>query len=305
MNTTNPRLLGGGILLGLCSLMLFACESREVKSQKDLNISQASANLHPLGDHLRVVGKDAEGRAVIAQADTIDNALGIPLEKRPKPTVSFEEWQQTRDDLVAASGLADRLEGENKALKDKLAGVIASSGSWWAIVQNSAAAAGALGAIAAIARALNVPGAGLIDLGVRAVFKKGFDKLDGKVAEVEQKNQALTATVVASDVGRAGLAHLDQTLAANPQAQQAVLAVLQGITGRQVGSVEDYFKEVAKRTAVDHGTQADVAGVLSTVRAELPTSGGTPDALRKVLEGMTLASQLALALQAKPTSVTN
>ncbi len=206
MNTTNPRLLGGGILLGLCSLMLFACESREVESQKDLNISQASANLHPLGDHLRVVGKDAEGRAVIAQADTIDNALGIPLEKRPKPTVSFEEWQQTRDDLVAASGLADRLEGENKALKDKLAGVIASSGSWWAIVQNSAAAAGALGAIAAIARALNVPGAGLIDLGVRAVFKKGFDKLDGKVAEVEQKNQALTATVVASDVGRAGLA---------------------------------------------------------------------------------------------------
>ncbi len=259
------------------------CPSRQVQEKIDSNTAQASANLHAVGDHLETTGRDAEGRAVNSQTDIIDDALGIPETNRRMATVTQEEWDAAMSDNAAKEKLADQLGREKEQLTGELEKARADA-VWYRNLTNSAAVAGVVGVLGAVGSAFGMPF--LAPIG-RIICRKGFQKLEGQVAELQSQNGVAMTTVAASDIGREALALLDSKLAAaDPKIRESMLGAIQAITGRQVGSIEDYFKTFARSAAVDAGYQGEVDQLLRTIRDDQDTAGGLPKAFLDVLSAL-------------------
>lgn len=267
----------------------------QVQEQKDRNTAQVAANLRPIADELSVTGRPAEGAAITAQVAVLDGVVGLAADKRPAPVVTAQQWREAQANQARLEALVERLGANAAEMGRELETIQASQSNLWTWAQNSAAVGGALSVGLALARAFNVPGSSLIDAGVHALVPKAFTALHEQVADLSDRNAALVTTVQASDVGREGLAHLDQVLAARPEAQRAVLAAVQGVTGSRAGSIEDLFKTFAAAHATDAGASSAVQAVLAEVRSEAPTTGGTSDAFHDILGSMRTASAAATA----------
>lgn len=252
--------------------------------------SQVASDLDPLGHSIADNGLPDHGGAVVDQGHKLASVLNIPVEQLPPPQVSYEEWKQ-------AKGAAAKLRAEKEAVEKELTearknlAVLEtkakeSTDGWFAKFQNSAAIAGVLGTVVAIASALNVPGAGLANLAIKAVFRKPFQEIKTAHDDLKEEYGVAVSTVAASDVGREALAKLDAVIGNNPTAKAAILASIESLTGQKMDSLEDYFKTFAKGAAVDVGNHEDVADLLGTIRNERDTMCGVSKAFVDVLTGL-------------------
>lgn len=290
----NPSVLILALFAAFCLLVGFGgCQERDAKGpdpvqvEKDKKVAQVASNLKPIGQHLEATGRPLEGGAVRTQAGVLDAVVQVDPKDIPAPIVSYAEWQRTLDDKAQALRVAEEFKTKAAEATRELAEVRAANDSWWAWLKDGSALAGLLASGAAVYRGLNGPGSKLIDVGLKALFPKGFAALQGNVANLADKNAVLVTAVGASDVGREALAHLDGQIAKLPkEAQDALGGLLQAATGGKAGTLEGFFKTYAKAYAVDEGAARQVDGVLTEIRSATETSGGKSDAFLGIMEAL-------------------
>ena len=309
------QLAAVGILAAIAALcvLLTGCDMRsqaEIDRDNQKQATQtaalqqgakAAANLGPIGQHLQATNMPAEGDAVLAQAalvvdvvSSLARSLGIVIAD-VQPTVTFADWQAAKNDAAAARALAtklgaekDALMGDLKAKSDKLKELEdkAKNDGWWNALASGGFWTAVAGAGLWAARIAGVPGVNLLaDPLLRMIGKPVLAPVEQKAAEFGQQASVASTALMASDIARAGLSRLEQYLAQDPEMGRKIANVIGKATGGQATTLEGAFKVIAKGVAVDEGKHAEVDALLSKIRADMPTTLGTPDALNALKVG--------------------
>lgn len=275
----------------------------EVARQR--RIAQASANLGPISDAVRIQGQPALGDAVGIQKTAIDQSLSLPASEIPAPAVTVEQLLRDAQASLASYRLTnDQLKraGEEAEAKAKAAEASAAEAdrrrqvaeavaqserekadaearqAWW--VKVGTGALGTLATVAALAARFGLPGGQIAHL-VAGLVAPALQRRS-------QEAQVAEVAVTAADVGRQGLAVLDQVLTTQRPELAAELGKVVGtITGGRAGSLNGLFKACAKSYTIDtDGAHVGaVDDLLTKVRGErIETAGGIAVALSKIIK---------------------
>jgi hypothetical protein len=261
---------------------------------KDKQVAQVAANLGPIGDVVAAKGQPAMGAVITEQRDALVTAVDLKAKDMPPPAVSYEQLMrdaesaladyrvknrdlQARADAAAATAAAAekaRVEAEAVAKAEKEKADAEARAAWW--TKFSAGAVATVGALAAIAARLGLPGGGLVSMGVNLVAP--MLRKRGEVAE---------SAVAAADVGRQGLAVVEALLAQkHPEVATQLSQVVSAATGGRADGLEALFKTCAKSYTLDHNGHhaSDVDQLLTKLRGErIQTAGGVATALQGII----------------------
>lgn len=257
--------------------------------------AQHLANLEPIGQSVETKGLPDEGKAVRSEADAVVSALGLTPADLPAPKRNLEQWLR---DSEEARG---RLEGEKARLLKELEALRSATAildeqakqaeakaeaarkeadGLWNKVRNSAIT----GAIATVGigvlSAFNGP-AGNLANNLLSMVIPGMRRARKQVNELEQQHGTLVATVASADVAREGLRALDEKMPT--EIREALVNVIANLTGKPVGSLEDYFKVLARGHAIEEGKSTEIDGMLDTLRDTHPDLGGVALGLNALL----------------------
>lgn len=269
----------------LTGLLLAACGYREPSKLGPEEYRSATGAAATVGETVTVLGMLM---SVVPQAyrSTIESLVRILNAAKSNLDASLQSAEAAKADpssvgkplTTAAAIIADApkaaAEAEKNAESNEQRVKEEQKAHWFVKLLQWGGWATVAGAGLWVARAFNVPGINLIsDPLLRMLAGEQLKNVESKAAEFAARLNVARKAVESSDVARQGLALLDQFMTPELRAK------IKGLTGDRADSVEGLFKLLAKGHAVDSGVQGEVDALLTSIRNEMPTTGGLADAL--------------------------